>query len=238
MGVQRVNFRELLKWMPEDGLVLAGDIKEHMNEIKEVLEDNQILLKDATNVILKDMLVTYMKLLREIDLKKVDPIIRSMKDNEEVNFELTLSSLGIPKDNFETATLVFMLAMLDISDVCWISKPTVINLGDKELKSVAFRCLKITGTSYVLVHSLYDVYLDEKEEANTMIYEIGVIRLIKHDEFYNALIASLVRYERKDVLDVLRNIDDLINGFHVAEKILGSGENMLKGPLSSSTYFQ
>jgi len=237
LGVRRVNFKELLKWMPEDGLMLAGDIKDHIDEIKEILEKNQMLLKDAGNVILKDILVTYMKLLREIDLKKVDPIIRSMKGDEEVNFELSLSSLGIPKDEFEVATLVFMLAMLDISDVCWLSKPTVINLEGNEHKSVAFRCLKITGSSYVLVHSLYDIYT-EKEEANMMVYEIEIIRLIKHDEFYNALIASLARYEREDVLDVLRNIDELINGFHVAEKIFGSGEDMLKGPLSSSTYFQ
>ncbi|NPA84621.1 MAG: hypothetical protein GXO07_01285 [Crenarchaeota archaeon] len=232
----RIDFAELLgNIMKEDNLLLSSDIRERSEEIMEELkrsQTDQLMLRDAINSILKDAFSVLIKYLRDNDAKRFEPIIKV----EEPNVEISLSSLGMPKEDFPKPLKIFVYAMLDLSDMCWVSRPTLLNVEDKEWQARAFRCIKFTGSSYVMVHSLYDIYFDEGQSIRT-VYEMALLRIPKFVDFYNALLLTLSRGERGEVLDVLRTVDELLNAIHSAEKIIGEKEPFI-GAISDHSYFQ
>ncbi len=221
--MERIEFAKYIDL--KDGLLLAQDAKELSEKYEQFIEQNKELLKDSINSLLKDMLIVYMRLVNDMDMNANDPIIKE-HGNTSVHIKMTLPSLVLPKENIDDLIKMYMIAMIDIADACWVGESVTLNVGGEETVTTPFRCVRFTGSSYLLVYSLYDV-IKEKENELTLQTEVILMRIPRIMEFYTTVIQTLARGDREKVREAFKNIDTLIGLMYSGGKTfmesLGSG---------------
>ncbi len=180
---------------------------------KRVIDEVREYLKDAQIVSMRSMINVFHKFMVDCDTKDKNPFNQGALSN----FYHTSEGLGIPKDKLEVGIRALGLATYFLSDACWLSKPSLLAIKDREIERKSFRCFKVLGNTYLYVASIYDLVL-EKEDGYGIIYETVLIRPLDIFGFLSGMLRALLYEGGRGMKEYFEEIDDLINAARMVER--------------------